>query len=93
MPPASNGFSTGVAAAGGNMVARGVTTLAPLQPLSSLPQALDDAANNADAGEDDDDKIEIVHQQYKEEPEAEEDTQQAEEDTEPVEEPAKCLLM
>ena len=88
MPPASNGFGTGVVAAGGNMVARGVATLAPLQPLPSLPQAPDDAANDANVKEDDDDEFEIVLQQYKEESEAEEETQQAEEDTEPVEEPA-----
>ena len=42
------GFSTGIAAAGGNVVARGVATLTPLQPLPSLPQAPDDAANDAD---------------------------------------------
>ena len=82
------GFSIGVTAAGGNVVARGVATLAPLQPLPSLPQALDDAVDDTDVEEDDDDEIEIVPQQYEEEAEAEEDTQQAEEDTEPVEEPA-----
>ena len=42
------GFSTGIAAAGGNVVARGVATLPTLQPLPSLSQALDDAANDAD---------------------------------------------
>ena len=34
--------------------------LALLQSLPSLPQALDDDANDADVEEDDDDEIEIV---------------------------------
>ena len=62
-------------------------TLAPLQPLPSLPQALDDAANDTDVKEDDD-EIEIVPQQYKEETEAEgQDEPVVEEETEPAEEP------
>ena len=72
------------------MAARGVPTLAPLQPLPSLPQALNDDANDADVKEDDDGEIEIVPQQYEEETEAEEgqDEPVLEEETEPAEEPS-----
>ena len=77
------GFGTGIAAAGGNVVAGGVATLAPLQPLSSLPQALDDTADNADVKEDDD-EIEIVPQQYEEEAESQDELEVVEE-TEPAE--------
>ena len=72
------GFSTGIAAAGGNVAARGVATLAPLQPLPSLPQALDDAANDADVKEDDD-EIEIVPQQYEEKAESQDGLEVVEE--------------
>ena len=50
----------GIATAGGNMEANGVVTLAPLQPLSNLPQVPDAAADDADVEEDDDDEIEMV---------------------------------
>ena len=78
------GFGTGIAAAGGNVVAKDVATLAPLQPLPSLPQAPDDAADDADVEEDDDDEIKIVPQQYKEEAESQDELEVVEE-TEPAE--------
>ena len=48
------GFITGVAAAGGENVARGVATLAPLQPLPSLSQGGDDDGHDPDFKEDED---------------------------------------
>ena len=72
------GFSTGITAASGNVVARGVATLAPLQPLPSLPQALDDAADDANVREVDD-ELKIVPQQYEEEAESQDEPEVVEE--------------
>ena len=86
----ATGFSAGITAAGGNVAAGGVATLAPLHPLPSLPQALGDVSNDANVEEDDYDELEIVPQEYEEEAEAAKGQEElvVKEETEPVEEPA-----